>query len=185
MPVSSKTLELEYRGRRYGSWLVLGDMYRAGKHRKCLCRCACGVEKYVDVDHLRSGRSTRCKRCHNKEAATRPKPPQSDVGRKFQHIPSDVLWRLRRIVKHTTRRCTNKMDLKYHDYGERGIEVKFIDAVAFIDHLITLPGYDDPSLVVDRVDNDGHYEVGNLRFTTYSESNYNRRKPCKKHPSTF
>lgn len=32
---------------------------------------------------------------------------------------------------------------------------------------------------LDRIDNDGHYEIGNLRWSTSSENNFNRRTPTQ------
>lgn len=54
------------------------------------------------------------------------------------------------------------------------------DIRLFVEHLVTLPGYDNPELVIDRINNNGNYEPGNLRFATWSESNYNRRLPSRK-----
>ena len=68
-------------------------------------------------------------------------------------------------------------------YGGRGIQVHkpwLKDPTAFVVYLTTLEGWNNPSLMLDRIDNDGHYEPGNLRFTTYEESNYNRRPNSKR-----
>jgi hypothetical protein len=49
------------------------------------------------------------------------------------------------------------------------------DQVAFVAYLMTLDGWDNDGLVIDRIDNDGHYEPGNLRFVTRSVSQRNKR----------
>lgn len=73
------------------------------------------------------------------------------------------------------RRCTNPRNQAYRNYGGRGIKAHFKDISSFVDHLLTLPGHNDELLVLDRINNDGHYEVGNLRFTTPLESRHNQR----------
>lgn len=45
-----------------------------------------------------------------------------------------------------------------------------------MEYLYTLSGSNDAYLVLDRADNDGHYEPGNLRFVTPSQSLLNRQR---------
>lgn len=85
--------------------------------------------------------------------------------------------RLKQRVRKAIARCTNPNATYYNRYGGRGIKVcqEWLDnPVAFYDYLLTLHGWCDLNLVLDRVDNDGHYEPGNLRFTTRTESQNNR-----------
>ena len=66
------------------------------------------------------------------------------------------------------RRCHNKKRSDYHRYGGRGIKVK-ISRADFIDwYTRTVKGRTD--LTVDRIDNDGHYELGNIQLITRSEN---------------
>jgi hypothetical protein len=74
------------------------------------------------------------------------------------------------------RRCINPSDSRFADYGGRGIEYRFPtdygDATAL---LIEAIGPRPEGLTLDRIDNEGHYEVGNLRWATRSEQQRNRR----------
>lgn len=87
-----------------------------------------------------------------------------------------ALKKLWYAARNALRRCTDSKERHYHDYGGRGIEFRFPDVESCVSHLLTLPGCYDLSLWIDRIDNDGHYEAGNIRFTTRSESQRNRRR---------
>lgn len=72
-------------------------------------------------------------------------------------------------------RCNCKTSNIYKYYGGRGIKFNFKDYNEFLSELGRRPS-DKHSL--DRIDNNGHYEVGNVRWTLHSEQMKNRRK-CK------
>jgi len=72
-------------------------------------------------------------------------------------------------------RCYNAADRNFKYWGGRGITVcpEWRESFqAFLDHIGLKP---DPSYVLDRINNDGHYEPGNVRWTTRSVSSSNRR----------
>lgn len=49
-------------GTPYGDLTVLEELSSSGK-RRFLCRCSCGNEVEVRLDHLRSGHTESCGRC--------------------------------------------------------------------------------------------------------------------------
>lgn len=118
--------------------------------------------------------SFMCKTCScTQTARTRPRGPTRKV---LLNITDAQFRRVMNTVSGAIGRCT---DLDHKDYGGRGIKVCeawMRDRRSFGVYLTTLPGWDDPTLLLDRIDNDGDYEPGNLRFVTSSESNHNRRK---------
>lgn len=63
-------------------------------------------------------------------------------------------------------RCRNHKSKKYKDYGGRGIEFRFNSFAEFFAHLGQKP---TPLHSLDRIDNEGHYEMGNVRWATKSE----------------
>lgn len=84
-----------------------------------------------------------------------------------------ILHRSERGSYHAARqRCVNRRDARYADYGGRGIEFRFKSFLEFFAVLGPRPA----GLVLDRKDNEGHYEAGNVRWTTRSESQRNQRK---------
>jgi hypothetical protein len=75
-------------------------------------------------------------------------------------------------------RCHRPTDHGYKWYGARGIRVFAPwreDRAAFLRYLLTLPGWDQPDLQLDRVENSRGYEPGNLRFASRRENMGNRR----------
>jgi hypothetical protein len=75
-------------------------------------------------------------------------------------------------------RCYNANYKAFPYYGGRGITMSDLwlnNPAAFIAYCETLQGYGDCSLSIDRINNDGNYEPGNIRFATASEQSFNTR----------
>lgn len=145
---------------KFGYWKVI-----VPGTRHCQCRCSCGVEKKIYTRNLLDGRSTKCRSCSAKEQ-----------GRWLWDNKQPV--KLRKAVKSAIERCTKKNHQSYHNYGGRGISIYsewLNDPRLFVEYLTTLDGCDNPNLVIDRIDNDGNYEPGNIRFVDYSVSRRNQR----------
>lgn len=73
------------------------------------------------------------------------------------------------------RRCLNYKAPNFKNYGGRGIRVcdAWVDSFeAFIEHIGPRPSLKHS---IDRIDNDGHYEPGNVRWATMSAQLFNRR----------
>lgn len=72
-------------------------------------------------------------------------------------------------------RCTKPNHPEWRRYGGRGITVcdEWLDPFVFYEYLESLgPRPDGHS--IDRIDNDGNYEPGNVRWASVSEQNSNR-----------
>ena len=66
-------------------------------------------------------------------------------------------------------RCNNPKATAYKNYGGRGITIcdEWQNSFqAFYDYVSKLPHYGEPGYSLDRIDNDGNYEPGNVRWTT-------------------
>ena len=80
-------------------------------------------------------------------------------------------------------RCHNPKSKSYEDYGGRGITVQESwrkSFKEFYDYCYAIhPDLDEllklPDTEIDRIDNSGDYEEGNIRFTTKKENTNNRR----------
>lgn len=126
------------------------------------CKCVCNVICEVRADVLR-----------------RKKNPQDSCGclgraRHIQAIKTHGMTAGPEFnAYHGARnRCQNPNDRKWKDYGGRGIEFRFESFEQFIQEIGLRPS---ALYSIDRKENDGHYEPGNVRWATAAEQNKNRR----------
>lgn len=151
-------------GDRFGQWVVVDIPADVRARSNILCRCSCGVERTVRADHLSGGRSTQCKACAMR------------VRRRGTREPLPEWWEsLVARFYAAYRRCTFSEDAQYKDYGGRGIEFRFISPVSAARWAVENIGPPLAGLTLDRIDNDRHYEAGNLRWASRSEQALNRR----------
>lgn len=164
-------------GDRFGELVVLGlDLGPFGGIRSIRCRCSCGSESAVHVSNLRRGASTRCNACAKRASGAYTKRYWKYAG----IVPDDEhRRRLLNRLAAAIGRCHRPADRGYRSYGGRGIRVCDewrVDRAAFLQHAVALPGWDDPRLEMDRVDVDGDYAPGNIRFVTRAENARNKRR---------
>lgn len=59
-------------GTKFGLWTIISDEVKVGSNRSLyqLCQCACGNIQWKALSALRSGSTTRCKKCGNKTYIT-------------------------------------------------------------------------------------------------------------------
>ena len=77
-----------------------------------------------------------------------------------------------RAYSHAKYRCTKSSYPKWSDYGGRGIEFRFTSFEQFLAEVGPRPA----GMSLERINNDGHYEPGNVRWATNKEQVSNRRK---------
>jgi hypothetical protein len=73
-------------------------------------------------------------------------------------------------------RCNNPSNKDYRYYGGRGIKFLFPSFKHFFAELGPKP---TPDRELDRIENDGHYEPGNVRWATHSQQMKNKRYRSK------
>lgn len=94
-------------------------------------------------------------------------------GRKNEHRQRYERANPERVAFYGARyRCSNPKNKDFKHYGGRGIRFLFQSFEEFILALGPRPS----GLVLDRIDNEGHYESGNVRWTDIQTQRRNQRR---------
>lgn len=153
-------------GMRFGRLKVI-SFSRTGKRRKSrwLCRCECGNEIEVEGYSLKSGNTKSCGCLRNEKTRKR----------RLKHGKSKTS--IYRIWASMIGRCERKTDQKYPDYGARGICVckRWHDFELFYADVSQLANFGNAGYSLDRIDNEGNYELGNIRWATAKQQGRNKR----------
>ncbi len=146
--------------------------------------------KYFHRDsRARCGLQSKCKQCcmkynrqHRKEMAKYNREYRRKYHKKLAEQKkrdySTLKGYLGYIYRVMKQRCVNPNRHNYHRYGGRGIKNKFKSLNDFRNYVVNGLGITDMSQIkglrMDRINNDGHYEPGNIRFITNKENCNNR-----------
>jgi hypothetical protein len=155
---------VDLRGQKFGRLTVISRA-ETDEVRKTrfLCRCQCGSEKAILASSLRSGRTTSCGCLARELSSQRSKTHGETTGTKIT-----VEYR---AYSEAKKRCNNPNSKEYQRYGARGIQFLFPSYESFLEHLGRKP---DPSLSLDRIDSNKHYEPGNVRWASVTTQRLNQ-----------
>jgi hypothetical protein len=162
--------KLDRTGVRYGRLIALAAIGH-DENGKLLwkCHCDCGREVVVRGSNLTS--HARSCGCLNRElSAERMRRQLTKHGHnRIGNITPEYV-----AYVNAKQRCTNPNYDRWADWGGRGIEFRFASFEEFFAELGEKP---EPKHLysIDRIDNDGHYEPGNVRWATATQQRLNQR----------
>jgi hypothetical protein len=187
-----------------GESKTLNKFYK-DKYTKCGFTCYCKeCAKNEKHEYYKIHKNKIAKRCKKYQQTHKDKTNEyqrkyqrSEKGRKYKKQYRQThkaeyakyLKKYRRTLKgclhdrfqNMKRRCTDPNFKEYKHYGGRGIQCLFKSSQEFVNYVVNELQADPRGLQIDRINNNGNYEPGNIRFVTAKINNNNKRKrKCQK-----
>lgn len=160
----SRGPRVDLTGQKLGRLKVL---YFTPLVNKCwTCVCDCGTEVKVDSYSLIHGSTKSCG-CLNRDPSIKPS---------YKHgMYKSTEYQAFSAMKE---RCLNPNHEYYSYYGGRGIKVcdEWLAEDGFMKFFQHIGAKPSPKLELDRINNNGNYEPGNVRWIDHSTQMINRRK---------
>ncbi len=147
-------------GQRFGRLLVLGYAgSRQGAYWHCLCDCGNGVT--CKGERLTFGTTKSCG-CYGREQVVKANTKLDKKSGTSEY------W----AFQNAKSRCTRPNHPEYPNYGGRGIEFRFTSFEEFYTELKKRPSARHS---VNRINNNGHYELGNIEWSLSKPQGRNKR----------
>ena len=132
-----------------GTLVIIGAKITIGERSRQYVMATCSIcneTREMLVDNILGGKTTNC-RCQR--------------GKKYNDPRALILGQRYDAIKQ---RCENPGNQSYRNYGDIGIECRFEREDFIFYMLASFPTEDLLIFDIDRINNQGHYEKGNLRL---------------------
>ena len=122
---------------------------------RAIYKCKCGNEFEASIKNVNRGSTSSCG-CYRKSYI---------AHKSYKHGYTE--YELYPIYTSMIRRCYNNRNKDYKNYGARGIQVCeewLNDFLEYNKYILSLQNSMKKGYSLDRIDNNGNYEPGNLRW---------------------
>lgn len=151
-------------GKKFGQLTIIAtDGFGKRGKATVTCRCDCGKLHTCVWGNVRGGKTSRCPECHKAKHMERITKHGGAYSREY------------RIWSHIKIRCRNTNDKMYKYYGGRGIKICDKWFNSFEEFRKDVGPRPSTIHSLDRINNDGHYEPGNVRWATPEQQSQNTR----------
>lgn len=151
-------------GYRKGSLTVISfDSLRKGRSYWKV-QCDCGTIKTIRIDGMHD--YSTCDKC------------KAEKQRQRMLTHGETKTKLYKTWRGIKARCYNKNSIDYQNYGGRGIKMFdgwIYNYEAFRDYVQKLPNYNEKGYTIDRINVNGDYIPGNIRWADSETQSNNRR----------
>jgi hypothetical protein len=153
-------------GKKFGRLTVVALIHNGPPWKtKLKCQCECGSVRVFGRWYVLHGRTLSCG-CLKKEKCAEAASKQ---GLAVARTPEYRAW------YGIKSRCLNQRCKSWDNYGGRGIKVCERWAKSFAAFLDDVGPRPSSKHSIGRINNDGHYEPGNVRWETIQQQNVNKR----------